>query len=39
MHSTIKQNYSAPSVAKSVVAIVTLGTPLLAGEPTAGYHW
>lgn len=38
MHSTIKQGYVAPGVAKSIVAIVTLGTVSLAGEPSAGYH-
>ena len=38
MHSTIKQSYVAPSATKSVVAVVTLGTVSLAGEPIAGYH-
>jgi hypothetical protein len=38
MHSTIKQGYVAPSVAKSIVATVTLGTVSLNGEPALGYH-
>jgi hypothetical protein len=38
MHSTIKQGYVAPSTQQTFVAVVTLGTPTLAGEPVAGYH-
>jgi hypothetical protein len=38
MHSTIKQGYVAPIVARSAVAVSTLGTVTLAGEPVAGYH-
>lgn len=38
MHRTNKQGYVAPSVAKSVVTVVTLGTVSLNGEPMAGYH-
>jgi len=38
MYSTIKQGYVAPIVVKSVVAIVTLGTVSLNGEPVVGYH-
>ena len=38
MHSTIKQSYVAPSAMHAGVAIVTLGTASLSGEPVAGYH-
>jgi hypothetical protein len=38
MQSTIKQGYVAPCATKNAVAAVTLGTPLMAGEPNAGYH-
>jgi hypothetical protein len=39
MHSTIKQGYVAPNATKSTVAVVTLGTNTLSGEPSAGYHF
>lgn len=39
MQSTIKQGYVSPSATNVNVVVVTLGTPTLAGEPTAGYHW
>jgi hypothetical protein len=38
MHSTIKQGYVAPIATQTGVSSLTLGTPTLAGEPSAGYH-
>jgi hypothetical protein len=39
MQSTTKQSYVAPSAMHTGVAMVTLGTATLSGEPAAGFHW